>query len=58
MKKTIYKKNQIRYLNQGGYTLIELMAAVGVFAIVMSVSSGLFITSIKGQKKAFSNQMV
>jgi len=39
-----------------GYSLIELMVAISVFAIVMSVSSGLFITSMKGQRKAFSNQ--
>ena len=39
-----------------GYSLIELMVAVGVFAIAVSIGTTLFVTGLRGQKKAFSNQ--
>ena len=37
---------------ESGYSLIELMVAVGVFAIVVAATSGTFITSLRGQQKA------
>jgi prepilin-type N-terminal cleavage/methylation domain-containing protein len=56
MGKVLSNKIKKRQQYERGYSLIELMVAVSVFAIVMSVSSGMFITSMKGQRKAFSNQ--
>lgn len=35
-----------------GFTLIELMVAVGVFSIAISASSGLFVVSLRGQQRA------
>lgn len=36
-----------------GFTLIELMVAVGVFAVAITASSGLFITSLRGQQRTY-----
>ena len=42
----------------GGYSLIELLVAVSVFATVVAITSGTFIVSLKGQKKSFTVQNV
>ena len=39
--------------NERGFTLIELMVAVGVFAVAITASSGLFITSLRGQQRTY-----
>lgn len=39
-----------------GFTLIEMMVAVGVFAIVVTITSSTFITSLKGQQKSIAMQ--
>ena len=39
--------------HEKGFTLIELMVAVGVFSIAITASSGLFITSLRGQQRAY-----
>lgn len=44
--------------NNKGYTLIELMVAVGIFAVVVAVTSGAFVVSLRGQRKAITVQNV
>ena len=39
-----------------GYSLIELLVAIGVFATVVAIMSGMFMTSLRGQKKAVTVQ--
>ena len=41
-----------------GYSLIELMVAIGVFAIVVTVMSGMFAISLRGQGKSSTMQNV
>lgn len=43
-------------LKEKGYTLIEVMVAVGIFFTIVAVPTGFFIGSIKGQQKALSSQ--
>lgn len=42
--------------SRNGYSLIELLVAIGVFATVVSVASGAFAISLKGQKKTVTLQ--
>ncbi len=39
-----------------GYTLIEIMVAVGIFFVVIAAPTGFFVVSLKGQQKALSSQ--
>lgn len=39
-----------------GYTLIEILVAIGIFTIVIAAPTGFFVTSLKGQQKALSSQ--
>ncbi|OGD31082.1 hypothetical protein A3A25_03560 [Candidatus Azambacteria bacterium RIFCSPLOWO2_01_FULL_46_26] len=48
------KKNK----NQKGFTLIELLVSVSLFAIFVTIATGLFLSSIQGQRKVFSFQAV
>lgn len=41
-----------------GFSLIELSVAVGIFAVVVTITSSTFITSLKGQRKAITAQNV
>ncbi len=41
-----------------GYSLIELLVAIGLFSAVVSIMSSMFITSLRGQQKAFMVQNV
>ena len=41
-----------------GYTLIEVMVAVGIFTIVIAAPTGFLVSSIKGQQKALASQEV
>lgn len=41
-----------------GYSLIELMVAIGVFAIVVTIMSGSFAISLRGQGKSATMQNV
>lgn len=43
---------------QHGYTLIELLVAIGVFAIVVTLMTGTFMLSLRGQKKGVTTQNV
>lgn len=38
--------------NTGGFTLIELLVSVGLFATVMTMSAGIILSVINGNKKA------
>lgn len=44
--------------NKNGYTLIELLVAISVFAIVVTMVSGAFMISLKGQSKTVTVQNV
>ncbi len=39
-----------------GFTLIELMVSIALFAIIVGVISSIFLTSLQGQRKAISFQ--
>ena len=43
-------------LNSKGLTLIEMIAAVGIFAIVVGTISSLFISAIRAQRKSLAIQ--
>jgi len=44
--------------NNKGFTLIELLVAVGIFAVVVAITSGAFVTSLRGQRKTVTVQNV
>lgn len=53
------KKNKgTKEVSSSGVTLIELLVAVSIFAITMTVVSGIFVSAIKGQQKIFAKQAV
>ena len=58
MAKTSDKKIQRGHCRESGYTLIELMVSIGVFSIVVAMTSAMFVTSLKGQEKAYTSQNV
>ena len=58
MAKTSDKKIQRGHYRESGYTLIELMIAIGIFSIVVAMTSAMFVTSLKGQEKAYTSQNV
>ncbi len=39
-----------------GYTLIEVMVAVGIFTTVIAAPTGFFVSSLKGQQRALASQ--
>ena len=39
-----------------GYTLIEIMVAVGIFFAIIAAPSGFFVGSLKGQQRALASQ--
>ncbi len=41
---------------QKGYTLIEIMVAVGIFFIIIASPTGFFVGSLKAQQKVLSSQ--
>ena len=41
---------------KGGFTLIELMVSITIFAIIVGVIGSIFLTSLQGQRKAISFQ--
>ena len=49
-------KCQMSNVASKGYTLIELMVAIGVFAIVVGIMSSMLTTSLRGQKKSITAQ--
>lgn len=42
--------------SQKGYSLIELLVSIGLFSAVVSIMASMFMTSLKGQQKAFTAQ--
>lgn len=48
------KKNN----KQKGYSLIELLISIGLFSVVVSIMASMFMTSLRGQQKAFTAQNV
>lgn len=43
-------------IKKGGFTLIEMMAAVMIFSLIIGAISGVFISSFRSQKSALSSQ--
>jgi len=41
---------------KNGYTLIEVLVAVGIFTILIAAPTGFFVGSLRGQLKALSSQ--
>jgi len=41
-----------------GYTLIEIMVAVGIFTTVIAAPTGFFVSSLKGQQRALNSQIL
>ena len=41
---------------QKGYTLIEILVAIGIFFVVIAAPTGFFVSSLKAQQKALSSQ--
>ncbi|TSC67307.1 MAG: Uncharacterized protein G01um101472_458 [Parcubacteria group bacterium Gr01-1014_72] len=57
--KTFHKKLQTtNYKLQAGFTLIEIVVSVGIFAIVMSVAATSLLSIIDANKKAHALQIV
>lgn len=52
------KSEKRKAKSEAGYSLIELMVAIGVFAIVVTVMSGSFAISLRGQGKSATMQNV
>lgn len=52
------KSEKRKVKSEAGYSLIELMVAIGVFAIVVTVMSGSFAISLRGQGKSATMQNV
>ena len=41
-----------------GYTLVEVLVAVSIFVIFVSAPTGIFISSLKGQKRALAQREI
>ena len=52
------KKNKVICSGSGGYSLIELLVAISVFVVVLSVNSNIFLNAVRGQGKAITTQNV
>lgn len=52
------KSEKRKAKSEAGYSLIELMVAIGVFAVVVTVMSGSFAISLRGQGKSVTMQNV
>jgi prepilin-type N-terminal cleavage/methylation domain-containing protein len=42
--------------NNKGYTLIEVLVAIGIFIILLAAPTGFFVSALKSQKKALASQ--
>lgn len=47
-----------RYTPSRGYSLVELLVAIGVFATATTVISGAFVLSLEGQRKVTTQQII
>ena len=52
------KHRESRPLSQGGFSLIELIVAFGIFFIVAGSASWLFVEAVKAQKRTLAYQQV
>jgi prepilin-type N-terminal cleavage/methylation domain-containing protein len=50
------KKSKNRKMREKGVSLIEMLAAVAVFAITVGAISGIFISAIRSQRRILANQ--
>jgi len=41
-----------------GYTLIEILVAIGIFTTVIAAPTGFFVSSLKGQQRALNSQVL
>jgi prepilin-type N-terminal cleavage/methylation domain-containing protein len=47
---------EIKEKNLAGFTLVELLASVAIFSLIIGGASGVFISAIRTQRKTLSNQ--
>jgi len=52
------EKNNYKNKSGAGFTLIEIMVAITVFSIIISSIAGIFVTSIKEQRKTLTSQVL
>lgn len=52
------KSEKRKAKSQKGYSLIELLVAMGLFSIVVSIMASMFMASLRGQQKAFTAQNI
>lgn len=45
-------------MNNKGFTLIEMVVVIGIFTLLVSAGSGLFISSLKAQRQGLATQEV
>jgi len=45
-------------MHSRGYTLIEILVALGIFTIVMAAPTGFFVMALKGQQRALATQEI
>ena len=53
-----FLKNKRNNKKGAGFTLIELLVAIAIFIIVISVIFSLFLSALKGQRRAIASQNV
>lgn len=58
MKKRIVSGTQKSISNQAGFTLVEMMVAMSLFAVVMTVSVGALLSMVDANRKAQALQSV
>ena len=46
-----FQVSSFKFHSKGGFTLIEILVAIGIFSLVISVTVGVFVGSSKSQKK-------
>ena len=51
----LWQKNMLNK-SLAGFTLVEIMVAVSVFVLVISIAAGIFVYSLQDQRKALSHQ--
>ncbi|MBI5912824.1 prepilin-type N-terminal cleavage/methylation domain-containing protein [Candidatus Azambacteria bacterium] len=56
MKKLLATRYSLH--SERGYSLIELMVAIGVFGVVVTIMSGTFMISLRGQGKSATMQNI